>query len=422
MPSKRKPNPKSQRQISNDLINPYVNPENGETRGNPNIPSNFDQFTANEQNGVGFNRSNQLSFKGDTTKPFTLGFEDIDESIMYYFENVIRPYVIQNGNRLPVPIIYGSPERWKSTQKDGYYKDKNGSIMAPLIMFKRSGIDKNRSLGNKLDANSPNLYTSWKKVYNPKNSYSNFDALNNRVPTEQFIVNVIPDYVTISYDCAIQTYYVSQLNKIVEAINYASDSYWGNPERFKFMATIDSYSTPIEITDNTSRIAKATFTLNIKGYIIPDSIQKQITAIKKYNSKSQVIIGLEVEGVGSEFITTQTKKTAVSLPGPVEEGTNMSLINNSVLVYLNSNVTVQGEFESSNEVLFPYGWLSAPPNLPQTSINEFSFFVNGVLIDNSNIISFTQNNNISTLILNTSSLGYPLDSTDVITSVGKFSI
>ncbi len=33
------------------------------------------------------------------------------------------------------------------------------------------------------------------------------------------------------------------------------------------MATIDSYSTPIEITDNSSRIAKATFTLNIKGYI-----------------------------------------------------------------------------------------------------------------------------------------------------------
>jgi hypothetical protein len=293
MPRTRKPNPKSQKQISNEQIEPYVFPESGESYGNPNIPSNFDQFTANEQNGVGFNRSNQLSFKGDTTKPFTVGFEDIDESIMYYFENVIRPYVIQNENRLPVPIIYGSPEKWKSTQKDGYYKDKNGAIMAPLIMFKRSGIDKNRSLGNKMDANTPNLYTSWKKVYNPKNAYSNFEVLNNHKPVEQFIVNVIPDYVTVTYDCAIQTYYVSQLNKIVEAINYASDTYWGNPERFKFMATIDSYSTPIEITDNSSRIAKATFTLNIKGYIIPDNIQKQLTAIKKYNSKAQVIIGIE---------------------------------------------------------------------------------------------------------------------------------
>jgi hypothetical protein len=419
MPSKRKPNPKSQRQISNDLINPYVNPENGETRGNPNIPSNFDQFTANEQNGVGFNRSNQLSFKGDTTKPFTLGFEDIDESIMYYFENIIRPYVIQNGNRLPVPIIYGSPERWKSTQKDGYYKDKNGSIMAPLIMFKRSGIDKNRSLGNKLDANSPNLYTSWKKVYNPKNSYSNFDALNNRVPTEQFIVNVIPDYVTISYDCAIQTYYVSQLNKIVEAINYASDSYWGNPERFKFMATIDSYSTPIEISDNSSRIAKATFTLNIKGYIIPDSIQKQITAIKKYNSKSQVIIGLEVEGVGEEFIASQTKKSSVLFASSPSE-TTASPFNQGTLDYLNSNITMMGTFVDVQTATFPAGWLTAPQTLPPTSINDFSFFINGVLIPNSSVISFTQSNGVSTLVLDISLLGYSLDPTDVITSIGKF--
>ena len=36
------------------------------------------------------------------------------------------------------------------------------------------------------------------------------------------------------------------------------------------------------------------------GHIIPDTIQKQISAIKKFNSKSQVIIGVEVQGVGSE--------------------------------------------------------------------------------------------------------------------------
>jgi hypothetical protein len=293
MPRTRKPNPKSQKEISNEYIEPYVFPETGESYGNPNIPSDFNQFTPNEQNGLDINRSLQTSFKGDTTKQFTVGFEDIDESIMYYFQNVIRPYVIQNNVRIAVPIIYGSPEKWKSTQKDGYYKDKNGAIMAPLIMFKRESIDKNRSLGNKMDANAPHLYTSWKKTYNPKNAYSNFDILNNRIPTEQFIVNIIPDYVTISYTCTIQTYYVSQLNKIVEAINYASDSYWGDPERFKFMATINSYSTPIEISDNSNRIAKSNFTLTIKGYIIPDNIQKQLTAIKKYNSKSQIIVGIE---------------------------------------------------------------------------------------------------------------------------------
>ena len=293
MPKTRKPNPKSQKQISNDQVDPYVFPEMGESLGNPNIPSNFNQFTANDQNGIDFNRSNQMSFKGDDVKPFTVGLQDIDESIMFYFQNVIRPFVYQNGNRIEVPIIYGTPERWKSVQKDGYYKDKNGAIMSPLIMFKRDTVDKNRSVTNKLDANTPHLYTSWKKTYNSKNSYSNFSVLTNHVPVEQFIVNVVPDYVTLTYSCTIQTYYVEQLNKIIEAVNYASDSYWGDPERFKFKASIDSYSTVVEVSDSSNRIVKGNFSIKLFGYIIPDTIQKELTAIKKYNSKAQVIITTE---------------------------------------------------------------------------------------------------------------------------------
>jgi hypothetical protein len=160
-------------------------------------------------------------------------------------------------------------------------------------MFKRDNIEKNRSLTNKLDANSPHLYTSWAKLYNSKNDYSNFSVLTNHIPVQQFIVNVVPDYVTLTYSCTIQTYYMEQLNKIIEAINYASDSYWGDPERFKFKASIDSYATTVEITDSTNRIVKGTFSMKLSGYIIPDSIQKELSSIKKFNSKSQVIIVAE---------------------------------------------------------------------------------------------------------------------------------
>ena len=293
MPQSRKPVPKSQKEISRSQQDPYVFPETGETLGNPNIPSSFEQFTKTEQNGLDHNRSNEMSFKGDTTKPFTIGLQDIDESIMYYFQKVIRPFVIQNGKRIAVPIIYGAPERWKSAQKDGYYKDKRGRIMAPIIMFKRDSLDKLRTAGNKLDGNTPNLYASWKKPYNSQNSYSNFSVLTNRKPVEQFIVNVIPDYVKLTYNCTIQTYYIDQLNKIVEAINYASDSYWGDPERFKFKASINSYATTVELNDGQDRLVKSTFSIDLFGYIIPDNVQKQISSIKKYNSKSQIIVGTE---------------------------------------------------------------------------------------------------------------------------------
>ena len=296
MPQTRKPQPPSQREISNNQIKPYVFPETGNTLGNPNDPNVFEQFTQDQQHGVDFNRSEKLSLKNDPIKPFTLGLQDIDESIMYYFNKVIRPFVVQNGKRIPVPVIYGAPERWKSAQRDGYYKDKRGKIMAPIIMFKRDSMDKLRNVGNKLDGNTPNLYSYWKRTYNPKDSYSNFSVLNNRKPTQQFTVNVIPDYVKLVYNCTIQTYYIDQLNKIVEAVNYASDSYWGDPERFKFKASIDSYATTVELNDGQDRIVKSTFSINMFGYIIPENIQKQISSIKKYNNKSQIVIGLETTG------------------------------------------------------------------------------------------------------------------------------
>jgi hypothetical protein len=421
MPSARKPNPKSQKQISNEQVDPYIFPETEESLGNPNIPSNFNQFTANDQSGIDFNRSEQMSFKGDTSKPFTVGLQDIDESIMYYFTNVIRPYVYQNGNRIEVPIIYGSPERWKSVQKDGYYKDKNGAIMAPLIMFKRDTIDKNRSLTNKLDANSPHLYTSWKKVYNSKNSYSNFNVLTNRIPVEQFIVNVVPDYVDITYSCTIQTYYVEQLNKIIEAINYASDSYWGDPERFKFKASIDSYSTTVEISDTTNRIVKGNFSIKLFGYIIPDTIQKEVNAVKKYNSRSQVIVMVETSDNLSETVTSSKKKTSPYTPGATAPSTPSPYVPSATLVYLNTNVQKLGTYFNSTIVTFASGWLAAPSGLPSTSVNNFTIFCNGNLIEGTAIVSFTEAAGITTLVINPSALGYSFSSSDEVIAIGKFS-
>ena len=74
--------------------------------------------------------------------------------------------MVQNGTRIPVPVVYGSPEKWKSYQKDGYYRDLNGQIMAPLILFKRTGMTKNRSIANKIDANLPYNYGVLTKTYN----------------------------------------------------------------------------------------------------------------------------------------------------------------------------------------------------------------------------------------------------------------
>ena len=278
----KKPTPKSQKEISNSLVQP-TDPH----MGNPNL-------------STASNRGTQISWRGDSTKPFTVGIQDIDEAIMYYFQNVIRPSVIQNGQRIEVPIIYGSPERWKSFQKDGKYRDSNGKIMFPMIMFKRDNIEKVRSIGNKMDSNNPNNFGIFQKGYSGKNAYDNFTVLNNRVPVKEFVAVVYPDYVTVTYSCAISTYYVEQMNKIVEAINYASDSYWGDPERFKFRAMIDNFTNVVETNKGQERVVKTTFNIKLNGYIIPEVVQKSMNAFNKFNNKTKIIFSMEVIA-GNEF-------------------------------------------------------------------------------------------------------------------------
>jgi hypothetical protein len=74
---------------------------------------------------------------------------------------------------------------------------------------------------------------------------------------------------------------MDQLNKIVEAIEYASDSYWGDPARFQFRAMIDSFAIKTELSDKEERTVSSTFSIKMNGYIIPDTIQKDLTIPKQ---------------------------------------------------------------------------------------------------------------------------------------------
>ena len=79
MAKTRKPIPKTQEQISNEQIIPF------DSSGNPN------NAVPNPKN-----RALQTSFKGDNVKPFSVGIEDIDESIFYYFKEVIKEFLVFN--------------------------------------------------------------------------------------------------------------------------------------------------------------------------------------------------------------------------------------------------------------------------------------------------------------------------------------
>lgn len=279
-----KPIPKSQEQLRRETIKPYRNPDTGvEINPQPGVTNLQD-------------RAKQISRKDDKVKNLVIGIKDIDEAIHYYFNEVLQPTVTQNAKSIKVPLVYGSPERWASMQKDGYYRDKNGKMQAPLIVFRRDTIEKNRQLGNKLDGNNPTNFGIFQKKFSKKNIYDRFGVLNNRKPVEEYYAVAIPDYVNITYSCIIFTDYVEQNNKIIEGINFASDSYWGDPNKFRFRAQIDTYTTSAEIVQGNDRIVKTEFAINLLGHIITDAINAHPHNNKKFYTKAEMKFGSEIEG------------------------------------------------------------------------------------------------------------------------------
>ena len=380
------------------------------------------------------NRGYQRSVKNDNVKQFHIGLRDIDETIVYYFNNVIKPSVIQNGKRINVPILYGSPERWKAVQADGYYRDKNGKIQTPLIMFKRDSIEKNRSLGNKLDANNPNNFAIFEKGYSKKNVYDRFSALTNRDEVKELYGVIIPDYVNITYSCIIFTEYIEQMNKIVESINFASDAYWGDPEKFNFRAMIDNYTTVTEVNQGQDRTVKTNFNITMMGHIVPDSINTSIANMNKFYSKSAVKFGLEVAGT-EEILTKRSGTKESSQPktrfydtisGRSEVTIQSSGMTTDERTYLSlSKIIDTNDYTTSintseNSITFSDVTISTPPaNFPALQVSNFQVFINGVIIEPSAITSITQVGSDVKVDFG-SGLEYTINDSMEIIVVGKF--
>jgi hypothetical protein len=410
--------PKNRREFMNELVDPY-----DKKSGNPN-----QIFTEPQKLGQpSINRALEVSNRNDSDKDFTIGIKDIDEAIMYYFTNVLRLAVIQNNTRIPIPILYGTPENWKSIQQDGFYRDENNKLIAPLIMFKRKSVTQNRDLGYKLDGNAVHNVQLFEKKYSKRNFYSNFNVLNSRSPEKKYVVSATPDYVTIEYECIIWTSYIEQMDKIVEQINFASRSYWGDPNRFQFFSSIESFEDQLTYAVGENRTAKSNFNITLNGYLIPDSLNRKLATPANRYGVAEVKFGLELASGTEEFAVKVSKGKSSNVKNVLL--TDSVNINNTivqggasdaVVSYLNINKTVTGTYVSSTTVSFTSGWASAPSPLPATSTSNFNFFVNGMYVEPTSIVSFTNGGTSSVLVIDVSLLGYSFESTDVIIGIGKF--
>jgi hypothetical protein len=208
--------------------------------------------------------------------------------------------VTDAGKEIKVPTYYGSPERWVSAQRDGYMRDKQGKIILPAIVFKRNTT----ATDDTLKMFNRNLVVPVRQMYSEKNKYTKFNLLvGQNAPVGEVYNTVVPSHVLLTYHFIIWTAYVAQMNKLTEALKFATSNipYWGRTGGFRFRTKVDSFGHTVELESSGERIVKTEFDMEVHGYLLPDmmtELERHKMTTQKQMTPKKIIMGVEVVQTG----------------------------------------------------------------------------------------------------------------------------
>jgi len=340
------------------------------------------------------NRAREYKRTDDTVKNVSVGLMDMDSAIMYYFENVIKPTVIDNEETVKVPVMYASPERWFAIQKSGFLRDAKRQLILPAIVFRRTGFARDDAITiDKLDANDPKLHYTFERKYSDKNRYDNFSVQQGIFPQKEYYNVAVPDYVTLSYDFIIWTHYIEHMNKIAEKVNWSDGSYWGEPGKMKFRTRIDNFTDATEVSDR-ERVVKTEFSITLHGYLLPEAFNDLVTTQKHLTPKRLVIksetdldissiVKLE-EGVQEVRVSgksASSQKIITDNPLIIEQGTGVTVSNSGTewigADRLVQNISIPQEVSTNSNVTFNQITASDSLHIGTTSLDLSETGVSG---------------------------------------------
>ena len=301
------------------------------------------------------NRGRLRSRDDDTVKQISVGLMDIDAAIMFYFNNVIKPTVVENDETIKVPLMYSNPERWSTIQKNGYLVDDKKQLITPLIVFKRNSISKDENLSvDKIDPLNPKLFHTFQKKYSKKNRYDNFSVQQGLNRTKELYTVGVPDYVNLEYEFIVWTSYTEQMNSIIEKIIWSEGSYWGEDGKFKFRTSIDNYTDASEVSVNSERLIKTNFSVTLKGYLIPEEFNNIVTTQKALTPK-RILIGDDVSVNLTDLVgSSRTKDVKISVSQT--QGGSSAGLENPFTIATGTGVSVAGagQYDGRNSKTFTF--------------------------------------------------------------------
>ena len=235
------------------------------------------------------NRAEQTSFRTEKGNPrisirkdggrgsganIKIGLKDIDTAIISHMTNIMKPKVKESNEIIKVPVLYGNEERWKSVRGRGTLRDRNGSIILPVIVIKRTDLtfDENLPQSFKHDVkdqfiNVVKSSSGWSK----NNRYSRFNVLTGKKPIQEFVKTGMPDFVNCTYTIVMMTSYMEQMNDLNSLMIEHLKTYWGDQTSYRFRTELEGGITNEEQMESQGeRLIRNEFSMSVKGYIMSE--------------------------------------------------------------------------------------------------------------------------------------------------------
>jgi len=243
----------------------------------------------NAPNESTINRGEQRSFRSEkgnakvvikkgtglnAGKGFSIGLKEIDTAVINHIRNIMKPVVRESNEIIKVPVMYGNEERWKSVRGRGVLRDKNGVIILPVIVIKRTSLTMNPDMPLSFDNDVKGKYISVVRSSNgwsKNNRYDRFSVLTGQKPVEEFVKTGMPDFVICSYSIVMMTAFMEQMNDLNTIMVEHLETYWGDSNSYRFLSALSGdISNEVQMESDGERLVRNELALEIKGYMIPE--------------------------------------------------------------------------------------------------------------------------------------------------------
>ena len=323
--------------------------------------STFQQtHKSNEQQGV--------SLDPDFTIP-SCTIEDVDRALFTLFDKDIDLFYKQDGSVERVPVVFATGERFAILARNKPLRDKNDTLILPLISIARTTIQKDMSRGTSTNQTAPVTIKRrlseedpiYQRIVNKEalknqddrahNSHkigtlpgmgtepgrlatrrggspTNVDYRTGRILSRKGSNNIyeifeLPNvrYYTAVYDVTIWTQYTQQMNDLL--MSFINSSHTNSKISFRietdkgyyFVAYLDGDFSPAsnfeEFTD-AERIVRYSFSMSVPAYILNPNYEGSRNQIRRFISAPQVTFDMKTVNAP----LTQKQKVGVASGNP----------------------------------------------------------------------------------------------------------